>query len=81
MLRNVDICSPEPFAAMVPAMPDESTCVVDTGSPYTSAAAMVAAESGRVEARTGLRMMPTFPQPSLSFRTAGFPRYGWKAGM
>ena len=26
-------------------------------------------------------MMPTFPQSSLSFRTAGFPRYGWKAGM
>ena len=26
-------------------------------------------------------MMPTFPRPSLSFRTAGFPRYGWKAGM
>jgi len=36
---------------------------------------------GRVEARIGLRMMPTFPRPSLSFRTAGFPRYGWKAGM
>ena len=27
--------------------------------------------SGRVEARTGLRMMQTFPRPSLSFRTAG----------
>ena len=38
-------------------------------------------QSGRVEARTGLRMMPTFPRPSLSFRTAGFPRYGWKAGF
>src|SRR6516165_1021511 len=38
-------------------------------------------QSGRVEARIGLRMMPTFPRPSLSFRTAGFPRYGWKAGM
>ena len=38
-------------------------------------------QSGRVEARFGLRMMPTFPRPSLSFRTAGFPRYGWKAGM
>lgn len=36
---------------------------------------------GRVEARTGLRMMPTFPRPPLSFRTAGFPRYGWKAGI
>jgi len=32
-------------------------------------------------ARTGLRMMPTFPSPSLKFRTAGFPQYGFKAGM
>ena len=28
------------------------------------------------EARTGLRMMPTFPRSPLTFRTAGFPRYG-----
>jgi hypothetical protein len=33
MLRSVDICRPDPFAAMVPATPDESTWVVDTGSP------------------------------------------------
>jgi hypothetical protein len=26
-------------------------------------------------------MMPTFPPPPLSFRTAGFPQYGWKAGL
>src|SRR6266540_7218704 len=26
-------------------------------------------------------MMPLFPPPPLSFRTAGFPRYGWKAGF
>ena len=32
-------------------------------------------------ARTGLRMMPTFPSPSLKFRTAGFPQYGFKAGV
>ena len=37
--------------------------------------------SGRIEARTGLRMMPTFPRSSLSFRTAGFPQYGWKVGF
>src|SRR5436190_23217816 len=37
--------------------------------------------SGRIEARTGLRMMPTSPRPPLSCRTAGFPRYGWKAGL
>jgi len=38
-------------------------------------------QSGRTEARTGLRMMPTSPRSPLSFRTAGFPRYGWKAGL
>src|SRR5258708_40158974 len=32
-------------------------------------------------ARTGLRMMPTFPLPPLKFRTAGFPQYGFKAGF
>ncbi len=32
-------------------------------------------------ARTGLRMMPTFPLPSLKFRTVGFPQYGFKASM
>ena len=25
--------------------------------------------------------MPTFPLPPLKFRTAGFPRYGFKAGV
>jgi hypothetical protein len=30
--------------------------------------------SGRIEARTGLRMMPTSPRSPLSFRTAGFPQ-------
>ena len=37
--------------------------------------------SGRAMARSGLRMMPTFPLPSLKFRTAGFPQYGFKAGV
>ena len=37
--------------------------------------------SGKAMARTGLRMMPTFPSSPLKFRTAGFPRYGLKAGM
>jgi hypothetical protein len=32
-------------------------------------------------ARTGLRMMPTSPSSPLRFRTAGFPRYGSKAGL
>ena len=39
------------------------------------------ARSGRIEARTGLRMMPTSPRSPLSFRTAGFPQYGWKVGL
>jgi hypothetical protein len=30
-------------------------------------------KSGRTMARTGLRMMPTFPSSPLRFRTAGFP--------
>ena len=33
MLRIVDHCRPEPLAAMVPATPEESTWVVDTGRP------------------------------------------------
>jgi hypothetical protein len=37
--------------------------------------------SGRIEARTGLRMMPTFPRSPLRFRTVGFPQYGSKAGL
>jgi hypothetical protein len=32
-------------------------------------------------ARFGLRMMPTSPSPSLKFRTASFPRYGFKASL
>src|SRR3954463_3656758 len=43
--------------------------------------AIPAPQSGRIEARTGLRMMPTFPRSPRSFRTAGFPQYGWKAGL
>jgi hypothetical protein len=38
-------------------------------------------QSGKAMARTGLRMMPTFPSPPLKFRMAGFPRYGFKAGL
>ncbi len=32
-------------------------------------------------ARSGLRMMPTFPSPSLKFRTVSFPQYGFKVGL
>jgi hypothetical protein len=37
--------------------------------------------TGRIEARTGLRMMTTFPRSSLSFPKRGFPQHGWKAGF
>ena len=40
--RTVDHWMPEWLAAIVPAMPEESTCVVLTGSPKPSAAPMVA---------------------------------------
>ena len=33
MERTVLHCSPDPFAAIVPATPLERICVVDTGSP------------------------------------------------
>jgi PiT family inorganic phosphate transporter len=33
ILRTVESCNPEPLAAMVPAIPDDRTCVVETGSP------------------------------------------------
>jgi hypothetical protein len=37
MLRNVANCKPEPFAAIVPATPDDRICVVDTGRPKLEA--------------------------------------------
>jgi hypothetical protein len=33
IFRKVCSCNPEPFAAIVPATPDDSTWVVDTGNP------------------------------------------------
>ncbi len=46
--------------------------------------ARAATWSGRIEARTGLRMMPTFPRSPLSFRTRVFPgtagRLAFQAG-
>jgi hypothetical protein len=36
---------------------------------------------GRAMARTGLRMMPTFPSLPLKSRTVSFPQYGFKAGL
>ena len=41
-LRTVFHCRPDLLAHMVPATPDDSTCVVLTGRPNASAAPMVA---------------------------------------
>jgi hypothetical protein len=56
-------------------------CVQAKGMKEAWCIATNTTESGRIEARTGLRMMPTSPRSPLSFRTAGFPQYGWKAGL
>jgi hypothetical protein len=49
-LRTVAICSPDLLAAIVPATPEDSTCVVDTGSPYMSAAPIVTAATSSADA-------------------------------
>jgi hypothetical protein len=40
----------EPLAAIVPATPEDSTCVVETGRPYMSAAAIVPAATSSAAA-------------------------------
>ena len=50
-LRTVAHCSPDPFAAIVPAIPEASTWVVETGSPKLSAAKIVASLRGVEAAR------------------------------
>ena len=50
MLRTVDICRPDFCAAIVPAMPEESTCVVDTGKPNADDAPMVVIATSSAEA-------------------------------
>ena len=57
--------------------PDRERPTIAVGMPITEHPP----QSGRIEARTGLRMMPTFPRSPLRFRKAGFPRYGSKAGL
>jgi transposase-like protein len=47
----------------------------------TTGSAMSSRVPGRAVARTGLRMMPTFPPLPLKSRTAGFPQYGFKADI
>ena len=50
MLRMVPPLTPERCASIVPAMPDDSTWVVETGSPNTSAAPIVPMATSSAEA-------------------------------
>ena len=61
------------------ASTDAVGTIITDRPPHRSVRALL--RSGRTMARSGLRMMPTFPSSSLKFRTAGFPRYGFKAGI
>ena len=49
-LRKVCICNPDLLAAIDPAMPEESTWVVLTGSPYQSASPIVIMATNSAEA-------------------------------
>ena len=55
--------------------------VEEVGTAVSKTAGRLPPQSGKAVARIGLRMMPTSPPPPLSFRTSGFPQYGWKAGL
>src|SRR6516225_1180620 len=66
--------------AEVFAQPHNITLVFDKGNNSAENFRLLD-KSGKAMARTGLRMMPTFPSPPLKFRTAGFPQYGFKAGL
>ena len=84
-------CKPDPFAAIVPATPDDNTCVVDTGNPYTSAAPIVSIATSSADAPcpyvrcclpifsptvTTIRFQPTIvPRPS-AIATATFTHVG-----
>jgi putative CocE/NonD family hydrolase len=56
----------------------------NTGEPEARATTMAVARSGRIEARTGLRMMPTSPRSPLSAGQRVFPstagRLAYQAG-
>ena len=69
----------KPISAGIEARTLQKRVLTQTLKPSSFAAFM--ARSGRAMARTGLRMMPTFPSSPLKFRTAGFPQYGFKAGF
>ena len=55
-LRRIDICTPEPLAAIVPATPEESTCVVETGGPKLSASGPARCAESQIHALTKLAL-------------------------
>ena len=66
------------------ARASQQFCVAINDCTELSADKMVTAadgELGRIKARTGFRMMPTFPRSSLQSVRQVFPQYGWKAGF
>ena len=70
-----------PLSSASKAMPSWASCRLAYSWPFRQSLALNESRwSGRTMARSGLRMMPTFPLSPLKFRTAGFPRYGLKAG-
>src|SRR5450756_2594195 len=73
------------FAGLDVSVKETSVCIVDDTGRIVREVKVASEPEALLSvltnpARTGLRMMPTFPRSSLSFRTAGFPQYGWKAG-
>jgi len=83
-MRSVFLRSPAPWQALVLApqagilggqiQASRRDRRLRVGAPRRSRLAPAASVApSPQEARTGLRMMPTFPQSPLTFRTAGFP--------
>ena len=84
-------CSSDPLAAIVPATPEDSTCVVETGRPQASAAPIVSIATISADAPcpyvkcclpifsptvTTMRFQPTIvPRPS-AIATATFTHVG-----
>jgi hypothetical protein len=78
-VRHPDITAPSPRSCL-PFAPSTRHTSCRHSTHHALGAVKALDRAGRAKARSGLRMMPTFPLPSLKFRTAGFPQYGFKAG-
>ena len=75
-LRNPTDCRPEKRSCPAPPRIHPSSALL-----WAKIRVFFSGLSGRAMARSGLRMMPPFPSPSLKFRKAGFPRSGFKASI